>query len=96
MLEYHVYFHLCTIYWTMFHIFQLPCFDGYLLKKLLIIVLPIANTQEEAGVLLKLHPMVDTFPDIGENVLILIVATQLKVKETIPIKLQCENVKSYQ
>ena len=92
MLEYHVYFHLCTIYWTMFHIFQLPCFDGYLLKKLLIIVLPIANTQEEAGVLLKLHPMVDTFPDIGENVLILSVATQLKVKETIPIKLQCENV----
>ena len=79
----------------MFHIFQLPCFDGYPLKKLLIIVLPIANTREEAGVLLKLHPMVDTFPDIGENVLILSVATQLKVKETIPIKLQCE-IKSYQ
>ena len=70
--------------------FQLPFFDGYPLKKLLIIVLPIANTQEEAGVLLKLHLMVDTFPDIGESVLILIVATQLKVKETIPIKLQCK------
>ena len=70
--------------------FQLPYFDGYPLKKLLIIVLLIANTQEEAGVLLKAHPMVDTFPDIGENVLILIVATQLKVKETIPIKFQCE------
>ena len=76
----------------MFHIFQLPCFDGYPLKKHFIIVLPIANTQEEAGVLLKLHPMEDTFPDIGENVLILSVATWLKVKETIPIKLQCENV----
>ena len=86
MLEYHAYFHLCTIYWTMFHIFQLPCFDGYPLKKLLIIVLPIANTQEEAGVLLKLHPIVDTFPDIGENVLILTVVTPSKVKETIPIK----------
>ena len=66
--------------------FQLPYFDGYPLKKLLIIVLPIANTQEEAGVLLKLHPTADTFPGIGENVLILIFATQLKVKEIISRK----------